>query len=46
MPGPKPELSNGEIMDTNSLSKQSLNVALFMIGLIALTLLAQVAQRR
>lgn len=45
MPGPKPELSNGEIMDVNSLSRQSLNVGLFMIGLIALTLLAQMAQR-
>ncbi|MCS7061754.1 MAG: rhomboid family intramembrane serine protease, partial [Anaerolineae bacterium] len=42
---PKPELSNGMIMDSNSLSKQSLNVALFMIGLIALTILAQMAQR-
>ena len=42
----KIELFNGEVMDTNSLSKQLLNVALFMAGLIVLTFVAQMVQRR
>ena len=42
---PKPELFNGEVMDTNSLSKQLLSVALFMAGLVVLTLVAQMVQR-
>ena len=41
----KPELSNGEIMDTNSLAKQSFIVVVFAVGLIALTAVATVALR-
>lgn len=36
----KPELSNGVIMDTNSLAKQLFPVALFVVALIALTFIA------
>jgi membrane associated rhomboid family serine protease len=38
---PRPELSNGEVMDTNSLAKQSFPVGLFALGLVALTLIAR-----
>jgi len=40
----KPELFNGEVMDTNSLSKQMFTVGLFAGGLILLTLVARLAQ--
>lgn len=41
----KPELSNGYLMDTNSLVKQTFPVALFVVGLIALTFVATAVQQ-
>ena len=40
----KPELSNGEVMDTNSLAKQSFSVGMFALGLIVLTIIARLLQ--
>ena len=40
----KPELSNGEVMDTNSLAKQGMTVSLFTLGLVALTIIARLVQ--
>jgi rhomboid protease GluP len=41
---PAPELSNGELMDTNSLAKQAFSVALFALGLVALVIVAHLLQ--
>lgn len=41
----RPELSNGIVMDTNSLARQAFPVAAFALGLVALTLIATAMQR-
>jgi hypothetical protein len=41
----KPELSNAYMMDTNSLAQQTFTVALFVVGLVALTAIATVLQQ-
>jgi rhomboid protease GluP len=40
----RPELTNGEIMDTNSLAKQTVSVSLFSLGLVVLTVIARLMQ--
>jgi rhomboid protease GluP len=40
----KPELANAEVMDTNSLAKQSFSVGLFSLGLVALAIIARLLQ--
>ncbi len=42
---PKPELTNGEMMDVNSLGKQSFAVGLFALGLVMLTVIARIVQQ-
>jgi membrane associated rhomboid family serine protease len=42
---PTPELSNGEMMDSNSLSKQGLVVSLYALGLVVLTVIARMVQQ-
>jgi rhomboid protease GluP len=41
----QPDLANAHLVDTNSLSRQSLTVGVFALGLVVLTALARMAQR-
>ena len=43
--GAKPELSNDQIVDSNSLAKQSLPVGMFALGLVVLTIIARTLQQ-
>jgi hypothetical protein len=41
----KPELASGQLVDSNSLPRQSLTVGLFATGLVVLTIFARTIQR-
>ncbi len=41
---PRPELSNDDLMDSNSLGKQSFAVGIFALGLVVLTIFARMIQ--